>query len=108
MSFIVAADAYDRFMGRYSVPLAPELADFAEVEAGQRVLDVGCGPGALTAELVSRLGPGTLMAASVNGEEGLWIGFKIENDHYWMLLDRARFTRVGGKSLVSGRLEFGE
>ena len=46
----------------------------------------------------SRLGPGTLMAASVNGEEGLWIGFKIENDQYWMLLDRARFTRVGGKT----------
>ena len=25
------ADAYDRFMGRYSGPLAPLLADFAEV-----------------------------------------------------------------------------
>jgi SAM-dependent methyltransferase len=56
MSFTVAADSYDRFMGRYSVPLAPRFADFAEVAAGQRVLDVGCGPGALTAELVSRLG----------------------------------------------------
>ncbi len=57
MSFAVAADAYDRFMGRYSVPLAPLFADFADVGAGQRVLDVGCGPGALTAELVARLGP---------------------------------------------------
>jgi SAM-dependent methyltransferase len=57
MSFAVAPDAYDRFMGRYSVPLAPQLADFASVAAGQRVLDVGCGPGALTAELVRRLGP---------------------------------------------------
>jgi SAM-dependent methyltransferase len=43
-------------MGRYSVPLAPAFADFAGVVAGQRVLDVGCGPGALTAELVERLG----------------------------------------------------
>ena len=49
-------------MGRYSVPLAPQLADFAEVAAGQRVLDVGCGPGALTAELVRRLGPAAVSA----------------------------------------------
>ncbi len=56
MAFAVGADAYDRFMGRYSAPLAPLLADFAGVAAGQRVLDVGCGPGALTAELVHRVG----------------------------------------------------
>ena len=62
MSFTVAADAYDRFMGRYSVPLAPQLADFAAVAAGQRVLDVGCGPGALTTELVGRLGPDSVAA----------------------------------------------
>ena len=62
MSFTVAADAYDRFMGRYSVPLAPQLADFAGVAAGQRVLDVGCGPGALTTELVGRLGPDSVAA----------------------------------------------
>jgi SAM-dependent methyltransferase len=57
VSFAVAADAYDRFMGRYSVQLSPQLADLAGVGAGQRVLDVGCGPGALTTELVARLGP---------------------------------------------------
>jgi SAM-dependent methyltransferase len=56
MSFTVGADAYDRFMGRYSVRLAPLLADLAGVQAGQRALDVGCGPGALTGELVARLG----------------------------------------------------
>ena len=62
MSFIVGADAYDRFMGRYSAPLALQFAELAAVEAGQRVLDVGCGPGALTTELVRRLGPGNVSA----------------------------------------------
>ena len=56
MTFEVAAEAYDRFMGRYSVQLAPQLAEFGGVRAGQRVLDVGCGPGALTGELVRRVG----------------------------------------------------
>ncbi len=55
--FDVAAEAYDRFMGRYSTQLSAGLADLAGVAAGQRALDVGCGPGALTAELVARLGP---------------------------------------------------
>ena len=62
MSFEVAADAYDGYMGRYSAPLAPQLADFARVGRGQRVLDVGCGPGALTGELVARLGAESVAA----------------------------------------------
>ncbi len=62
MNFTATADAYDRFMGRYSVLLGPRLADFATVNAGERVLDVGCGPGALTAELVRRLGAGFVSA----------------------------------------------
>jgi len=56
VSFAVAAAAYDRFMGRYSAPLAPLFVDFAAVVGGSRVLDVGCGPGALTTELVGRVG----------------------------------------------------
>lgn len=62
MSFEVAAEAYDRYMGRYSKQLSPQLADLGEARHGQRVLDVGCGPGALTAELVRRLGEGAVSA----------------------------------------------
>ena len=62
MSFDVAADAYDRFMGRYSRVLAPVFADFARVAGGMRILDVGCGPGALTTELVARTGAENVVA----------------------------------------------
>ncbi|MCW2791509.1 MAG: methyltransferase protein [Nocardioides sp.] len=62
MSFVVPPDAYGRFMGRFSEPLGLAFADFAGVEAGQRVLDVGSGPGALTVELVRRVGPDAVAA----------------------------------------------
>jgi len=62
MTFDVAADSYDLFMGRYSSQLSPQLADLGDVQAGQRVLDVGCGPGALTGELVARLGADSVAA----------------------------------------------
>jgi SAM-dependent methyltransferase len=62
VNYFGAADAYDRFIGRYSRVLSPQLADLAGVRPGQRVLDVGCGPGALTAELVARLGSSAVSA----------------------------------------------
>lgn len=49
-------------MGRYSTPLAVKFADLADPRPANRALDVGCGPGALTAELVSRLGAGAVSA----------------------------------------------
>lgn len=60
--FQVAAEAYDSYMGRYSIPLAPLFAEFAGIPSGGSALDVGCGPGALTGELVTRLGPPAVTA----------------------------------------------
>ena len=56
MTFDVAAEAYDAFMGAWSRPLSEQLAELAAIRPGERVLDVGCGPGNLTGELVARLG----------------------------------------------------
>ncbi len=60
--FEVPADAYGRFMGRYSEPLATGFADFGGVRAPATALDVGCGPGALTRVLVDRLGAAAVTA----------------------------------------------
>jgi SAM-dependent methyltransferase len=62
MSFDVPADAYLRFMGRYSKPLAEQYVDLVGVGAGDRVLDVGCGPGVLTEPLVERCGADSVAA----------------------------------------------
>jgi two-component system osmolarity sensor histidine kinase EnvZ len=42
-------------------------------------------------ELHNRLGAETLVARTVNGRDGLWVGFTIENDLYWL---QAESTRV--------------
>ena len=56
MSFDVTADAYLRFMGRWSEPLTREFLESADVRVTGQVVDVGCGPGVLTAVLVDRYG----------------------------------------------------
>ncbi|HEU4567330.1 MAG TPA: class I SAM-dependent methyltransferase [Marmoricola sp.] len=62
MSFEGGAEAYDRFMGLWSRPLAAETVRLLEPEQGSHALDVGCGPGSLTGALVSRLGVGGVTA----------------------------------------------
>jgi SAM-dependent methyltransferase len=62
MSFEVTANAYYRFMGRYSEPLADQFLELLDLRDGQRVLDVGCGPGALTQRLVECLGADAVTA----------------------------------------------
>jgi SAM-dependent methyltransferase len=67
--FGAPAEAYDRHIGRYGPALAAALTDLAAVAPGMRVLDVGCGPGALTRVLADRVGDPARVAA-VDPSEG--------------------------------------
>jgi len=62
-TFRASTDAYDRHVGRYGPQLASALIEFAGVAPGMRALDVGCGPGALTAKLAERLGTSNVSGA---------------------------------------------
>ena len=62
MDFEIPASSYDRFMGRWSAPLAEQFADLVDLGPGDRVLDVGCGPGALTSVLTARFGADAVSA----------------------------------------------
>jgi SAM-dependent methyltransferase len=94
VSFAVDADAYDRFMGRYSVVLAPQFADFSGLGGGQRVLDVGCGPGVLVAELVRRRGSAAVAA--------------VDPSEPFVAAARARNPGVGIEVASAEQLPFGD
>ena len=79
-------------MGRYSEPLAVQFATLADVQAGQWALDVGCGPGALTAQLVERLGTEAVSA--------------IDPSDSFVAAIRARFPGIDGQSAVAEQLPF--
>jgi SAM-dependent methyltransferase len=94
MSFNVSADAYGRFMGRFSEPLAAPFADVARPRVGQRALDVGCGPGGLTAELVERLGADAVSA--------------VDPSDPFIAATRARLPGVDVRCAVAEQLPFPE
>jgi two-component system osmolarity sensor histidine kinase EnvZ len=54
--------------------------------------------GRITEELARRLGPGTVVASRVNNEAGLWVGFLIDGDAYWLLMDPSRVSPLGSKT----------
>jgi len=94
MTFAVGAEAYDRFMGRYSVGLGAQMADLAGVGEGQRVLDVGCGPGALTRELVARVGAENVAA--------------VDPSETFVVAARERNPGVDVRSATAEELPFGD
>jgi two-component system osmolarity sensor histidine kinase EnvZ len=53
---------------------------------------------AIGEELRSRLGPETVVAGTVNGVPGLWVGFQIERDAYWLQADTRRIEPMTGRT----------
>lgn len=50
----------------------------------------------ISEELKARLGAGTVVARDVNKTPGLWIGFNIDSDPYWLQTDPSRIELVAG------------
>ena len=48
--------------------------------------------------LIERLGSNTVVASSVNGEKGLWVGFGIERDSYWLQMDPERLRPLSNSA----------
>jgi ubiquinone/menaquinone biosynthesis C-methylase UbiE len=57
----LAGDPYERFVGRWSRPVAREFVRWLEVPPGSAWLDVGCGTGALAETLVQLTSPREVM-----------------------------------------------
>ncbi len=87
------------------VSLLKTLADEEDVrlvirEPGDRIRPFGDSAleAQLAAILIERLGSGTVVASSVNDEPGLWVGFRIERDSYWLQMDPERLRPLSNSA----------
>ncbi len=56
-----AGDSYDAYMGRWSRQIAPRFLEWLAVPAGLDWLEIGCGTGALSATILARCSPRSLL-----------------------------------------------
>ncbi len=91
---MISVSGYERRIGRYSGPLAACLADLVKLRPGQRVLDVACGSGALTAVLAAAVGAEGVSAVDVAPSD--------------VAACRARVPRADVRVADAGALPFGE
>jgi ubiquinone/menaquinone biosynthesis C-methylase UbiE len=62
-------EAYERLMGRWSRLVAQRFLDWLDTPKNLRWLDVGCGNGAFTEEIIVRCAPATVMAIDPSEEQ---------------------------------------
>jgi SAM-dependent methyltransferase len=77
-----AGESYDAYMGRWSQKIAPLFFDWLSAPNGLDWLDVGCGTGALTAAILAKCKPQSVLA--IDPSEGF--------------LDRARENAAWGRA----------
>jgi two-component system osmolarity sensor histidine kinase EnvZ len=74
--------------------IARERSDtFVSVDGDALMLD-------MAQELRKRLGAATVVAAQVNNNLGLWVGFEMDGEPYWFRTDLDRFSSGGGKTWI--------
>ena len=67
--FFTDGDAYERLMGRWSRLVGEIFLNWLDVPSGLRWLDIGCGNGAFTEELIARCAPTTVMAIDPSDDQ---------------------------------------
>ena len=84
-SMFADAEAYDRFMGRWSRLVAPRLVEFARLPGQGRLLDVGSGTGALAFAMAQRHHEARILGIDPSKQ---YVAYAVERNPY---PDRARF-----------------
>ncbi len=88
-------DAYESYVGRWSQPVAADFLDWLEPAPDQRWLDVGCGTGVLTRQVVARCDPHSVLGVDLSEEFVAWAESHTEDP-------RVRFTVADAAQLPSG------
>src|SRR5438874_4489713 len=79
------AEAYERFMGRWSRLVAPRLVDFTGLPERGRMLDVGSGTGSLTFAIAKQMGQARIVGIDPSQQ---YVAYAISRNPF---ADRATF-----------------
>jgi SAM-dependent methyltransferase len=90
--------AYERFMGRWSRRVAVEFVDWLDIPAGLRWLDIGCGTGALTAAVLSRADPVSILGTDPSEAFVATTAREVDDP-------RAQFVVADAATTPSGRVD---